>query len=138
MSGLPSLLALPLLPVSPGEVLDRITILEVRQARLGSGGARTFSEDALLAARKAWADAAARSPSLDGPAAARLAEDLRAVNERLWNAEDRIRAHDRGSDWGVGFIQVAREICRLNDARADLKNQVDGLFGLKPQQKIYM
>jgi chromosome segregation ATPase len=78
-----------------------------------------------------------RSPGVDAAAAAQLERDLQELNERLWRAEDRIRTHDRRSEWREAFVEVAREICRLNDRRADLKNQVDSLFGLGAQKKIY-
>lgn len=125
------------LEVTPGEVLDRTTILVVKRKRLSSDALKAQVDGALASARGAWADVLARSPAVDTAAAAQLERDLQTLNDRLWNAEDRIRAHDRRKEWGAAFVEVAREICRLNDARAELKNQVDGLFGLEGQRKIY-
>ena len=128
---------LAVLEVTPGEVLDRITILAVKQSRLTSSAPRAQVDETLASARGAWAEVFGRAPAIDATAAARLERELRELNDRLWSAEDMIRAHERRGDWGAGFVEVAREICRLNDARADLKNQVDALFGLGAQRKIY-
>jgi hypothetical protein len=133
MSGSPR----AVLEVSPGEVLDRITILAVKRTRLAAGASKSEVEGALASAIGAWADVVARTPAVDTTVAAQLERDLQALNDRLWRAEDRIRAHERCQDWGMAFVEVAREICRLNDARADLKNEVDALFGLGAQRKIY-
>jgi hypothetical protein len=126
-----------LLEVTPGEVLDRITILAVKRTRLSSDELTAQLDEGLSRARSAWSEVVGRSPAVDAAAATQLERDLQELNERLWRAEDRIRAHDRRSEWGEAFVEVAREICRLNDRRADLKNQVDGLFGLGAQKKIY-
>jgi hypothetical protein len=126
-----------MLEVTPGEVLDRITILAVKRTRLSSDELRAKVDEGLAHARGVWSEVVGRSPGVDAAAAAQLERDLQELNERLWRAEDRIRTHDRRNEWGEAFVEVAREICRLNDKRADLKNQVDGLFGLAAQKKIY-
>jgi hypothetical protein len=126
-----------MLEVTPGEVLDRITILAVKRTRLSSDELRAKVDEGLAHARGVWSEVVGRSPGVDAAAAAQLERDLQELNERLWRAEDRIRTHDRRSEWREAFVEVAREICRLNDRRADLKNQVDSLFGLGAQKKIY-
>jgi hypothetical protein len=126
-----------MLEVTPGEVLDRLTILAVKRTRLSSDELRAQVDEGLAHVRGAWSEVVGRSPGVDAAVAAQLERDLQELNERLWRAEDRIRTHDRRNEWGEAFVEVAREICRLNDKRADLKNQVDGLFGLAAQKKIY-
>jgi hypothetical protein len=122
------------LPVSAGEILDRLTILEIKLARSGSPGEHQRTEAALGRARQAWA----RGPVAPGsPDLASLARRLRATNKALWEAEDRIRGYERRRQWGDAFVAVARAICRLNDRRSSLKQAVDALAGLPPDGKIY-
>ena len=111
-------------PLSPGELIDKITILELKLEHI--------AEPAKLAnVRREWQmltavrDAAvAASPALDG-----LAADLKAVNARLWQIEDDIRDHERRKDFGADFIALARAVYISNDDRARLKRAINDLLG---------
>lgn len=127
---------LVMLNVTPGELLDRISILEVKRARVRLDDQRRRAESALASARQAWA-AAARSIATEGATVARLEQDLISLNGELWTAEDRIRQCERDGDWGPAFVAAARSICHLNDRRAELRVQVDALFDLPGDQKVY-
>ena len=58
-----------------------------------------------------------------------LERELKAVNQRIWDAEDEIRAFERTKDFGEAFIAVARSIYKLNDARASAKRGINLLSG---------
>ena len=107
----------PQVPISWGELIDKITILQIKSERL-DGGARANVEKelALLAAIAA--------PVLAGDIAALTAE-LKAVNLALWDIEDRIRELERAGDFGAGFIALARSVYRTNDARGALKRRIN-------------
>ena len=110
--------------VSPGELIDKITILEIKCERIVDPGklANVRKELAILAA--------ARDGSIPpSDRSARLAADLKAVNEALWDIEDRIRDCDRVSDFGDAFIALARSVYGMNDKRAALKREINELLG---------
>lgn len=111
------------IPVGAGELVDKITILEIKRARLGDPRqlANVAAELALLtAARDRWL---APSPDLTN-----LSADLQAVNLALWEIEDDIRDCERQQDFGPRFIELARSVYRRNDERARLKRQINELM----------
>ncbi len=110
--------------VAPGELLDKIAILEIK--------AENIADPAKLANVRHELDtlAAAREAGMPGSRALdRLAADLKAVNARLWAIEDAIRAYERAGDFGPAFIQLARDVYRTNDRRAAIKRRVNDLLG---------
>jgi Flp pilus assembly protein TadD len=110
--------------VAPGELIDKITILEIKAERLTDpdrlGNVRTD----LVALRAARTGAVPPSPRL-----AKLTADLREVNAALWRIEDDIRVCERRQDFGPRFIELARSVYRTNDRRAALKRQINELLG---------
>ena len=76
-----------------------------------------------------------RTPTtVSGPGSAglaRLATELKQVNEALWQIEDEIRLRDRNEDFGPRFIALARSVYATNDRRAALKRQINELLGSK-------
>jgi hypothetical protein len=119
--------------VSPGELLDRLTILEIRAARLSDPDTVAPVRAELEALRRLRAEAVPRSDELD-----RLEGELRAVNERLWQVEDELRVCERAGDFGDRFVALARSVYRTNDERAALKRRVNELLGAASgEQKVY-
>lgn len=115
-----------------GDVLDRMTILERKAARL-DGNARAHVEAELSALRRAWTEARLPEPVSVGEYAA-LAE----VNAALWDAEDRLRSRDARGDFGPGFVADARAVYRLNDRRAALKRAASERLGSRlVEQKLH-
>ena len=111
-------------PISPGELIDKIAILEIKCARIVDEvkRANVAHELALLSAAR---DAAIPpSDALD-----KLAAELQAVNAKLWDTEDAIRRHERSGEFGRGFIALARAVYQTNDRRAALKRQINDLLG---------
>jgi len=107
----------PVVPVSWGELLDKITILQIKQERLEDAGKRA-NVAAELAALTAIA-----GPQLDEAAA--LVAELKQVNEALWEIEDRIRDKERDGVFDDGFIALARAVYVTNDRRAALKGAIN-------------
>lgn len=108
-------------PVSVGELLDKIAILRIKRARIPDP-AKLANVARELAALEAL-DVPGREPlgALEG--------ELRAVNEALWDVEDDIRALDARGDFGPAFVALARSVYRLNDRRAALKRAINERAG---------
>ena len=111
-------------PVSWGELLDKITILEIKAERIADPAkiANVSKELAALSRTRdqAGADLALVADAVDG---------LRRVNEALWEIEDDIRDCERRDDFGERFIALARAVYRTNDKRAALKRQINDALG---------
>ncbi|WP_423206246.1 hypothetical protein E2974_04490 (plasmid) [Paracoccus yeei] len=112
----------PLVPVSWGELLDKITILEIKADRIEDAAARAnvAREPALL--REVAA------PVLPQPGLAALIEALRSINCALWEIEDAIRARDAAARFDAEFIRLARAVYLTNDERAALKRKINVLL----------
>ena len=116
-------LASPSVPVSWGELLDKISILEIKLTRIDRPDARAnvAREHRLLAG--AGADALARRDVAPHYAA------LRAVNEALWDIEDAIREEEARGSFGAEFVRLARSVYIRNDERAAIKRRINLLVG---------
>jgi hypothetical protein len=106
----------PLVPMSWGEVLDKIAILEIKTYRLRGAEARAkaAAELALL-----------RGVAADLPSIAGLLAGLLAVNTRLWRIEDLIREREAAGDFGPDFVALARAVYRENDERGRIKQAIN-------------
>ena len=110
-------------PVSLGELFDKIAILQIKAERIREPNrlSSVHTELNLLL------DVAKR---LDLPSAASgLTDELRAVNEALWDIEDKIRAKERTKTFDEEFVALARDVYKTNDRRADLKRKINILLG---------
>lgn len=114
---------IPQVPTSWGEVLDKITILEIKVTRLPAEAARANAARELELLKAIAAPVLARSEI-----AVSLAR-LKSLNEALWDIEDRIRAHERASDFGADFVALARSVYRCNDERGTLKREINLALG---------
>lgn len=112
----------PEVPLSWGELIDKITILEIKAARLKNPAAlaNVNKELALLVAQAAPAMQMSELPALKK----RLVE----VNEMLWECEDDIRAKEAKQEFDAGFIALARSVYQRNDERAAIKRQINTLL----------
>jgi tetratricopeptide (TPR) repeat protein len=110
--------------VSAGELLDKITILEIKAERIADPGKLAHVRAELGVVRRAWG-----RPAADPAKVARLTQALRATNEALWEAEDQLRLCERAKDFGPQFVELARAVYRHNDDRAGLKRRVSELLG---------
>ena len=120
MSSLPPC---PAVPVSWGELLDKITILEIKADRTVSPPARAN----VLRELGVLSRVAAAVQGVGGLAA--LVFRLKAVNRDLWEIEDAIREEEARQSFGGPFIRLARAVYRTNDRRAALKREINLLLG---------
>jgi hypothetical protein len=110
----------PLIPVSWGELLDKITILQIKRERLT--GAVALAN----VARELDALSAIAAPVLaDDRMATDLTAKLKQLNETLWEIEDRIRDKEAAGAFDADFIALARAVYKRNDERAALKKQLN-------------
>jgi hypothetical protein len=119
--------------IAPGELIDKITILEIKARHITDAVklANVTTELGILAATRDQAIA----PSADMD---RLAKELTRVNEALWDIEDHIRDCERAKDFGPRFVELARAVYHTNDERARLKRQVNELLGSRiVEEKSY-
>ena len=110
----------PYLPVSWGEVIDKITILEIKRSKLVNEKALTnvTNELSLLSA--------AANPDLQRNAQlSQLKDRLAAVNEALWEIEDNIREKEARQEFDSQFIELARSVYKQNDERAAIKREIN-------------
>jgi chromosome segregation ATPase len=119
-----------LVPISVGELIDKITILEIKSERI---------ENARQLENIARELAALRAVRLGEIAElARLAAELKRVNAQLWEIEDAIRDCDARGDFGATFIELARAIYRLNDERSRIKKAINIASGSRlVEEKSY-
>ncbi|TBW33558.1 hypothetical protein EYW49_19950 [Siculibacillus lacustris] len=110
-------------PVSWGELVDKITILEIKNERITDADKRAnvATELELLRGRLAGV-------RLDDAVRATTAA-LKRVNEELWDIEDEIRDQERAGTFGARFIELARAVYRTNDRRMDLKRAINVALG---------
>jgi hypothetical protein len=108
------------IPVAPGELVDKITILEIKRERI-EGEAKQENIRRELALLR---EQASFLPSPDN-ALQRLSEDLKRVNERIWDLEATIRDCERAGTFDERFVATARQIYRANDERAALKRAIN-------------
>jgi FkbM family methyltransferase len=116
-------MASPTVQVSWGELVDKMTILEIKEARLKAQEAIANVRQELAALVAAVPDANFKNGDL-----ARIKAGLRSVNEELWEIEDRIRVKEAAGKFDREFIALARSVYFQNDERANLKRQINRLM----------
>jgi hypothetical protein len=110
-------------PVSWGELVDKITILQIKSDRMtDEGKLANVRKELSLLSEKLGAHA-------ENPEVSRLTKDLYEVNAALWDIEDDIRDCENAGDFGDKFVQLARSVYITNDKRAELKREVNFALG---------
>ena len=110
--------------IAPGELIDKITILEIKSIRIADAAKLRNVEHELASLKQSLEQEVTLSDSLNS-----LSDKLRKVNESLWEIEDKIRICELKQDFGLNFIDLARSVYRTNDLRAQLKRQINDLLG---------
>lgn len=111
------------LEVSPGELIDKMTILEIKLAKMSNARQLANVRREYDLVRRTFSDAVASTPALAG-----LTEQLKAANAALWQIEDEIREHERRQDFGDRFVNLARSVYRTNDQRAAIKRRINEML----------
>ena len=114
----------PVVPISWGELLDKIAILEIKRVRFRAPDAVANATRELTAL-----NVAVNLPLPPPAGLAELRSALAAVNQRLWMIEDKIREKDAQGDFGPAFIALARLVYRENDERGRIKQAINKLLG---------
>jgi uncharacterized protein DUF6165 len=110
----------PLAPISWGELLDKISILEIKSERMRAADAqnnirRELDQLKAIAAGRLHGDERLQT----------ACRRLKAINERLWDIEDRIREKERAKTFDADFVALARSVYHSNDERAAIKREIN-------------
>ena len=109
---------------SYGELIDKITILEIKSERMTDSEKLRNVRLELETLQKTWKNAVTSDGVLAG-----LVQELKSVNESLWDIEDDIRNCERNNDFSTRFIELARAVYITNDRRAALKKDINITLG---------
>jgi Family of unknown function (DUF6165) len=129
-----------LVPVSPGELLDKITILRIKAQRISDPAKLRNIASELDRLTSIWRESgcAGQPDSETGRALAAEERALEAINEKLWDIEDRIRERERAQRFDAEFIELARAVYLSNDERAAIKKRINVRLGSRiVEEKSY-
>jgi len=111
-------------PVSFGELIDKITILEIKSARISDKAKLENVRTELDMLEQSWRQSPASATDIGD-----LKGELRAVNERLWVIEDDIRIQEMQQRFDAEFVRLARAVYFENDERARIKRRINERLG---------
>jgi hypothetical protein len=111
-------------PVSPGEVLDKITILEIKSERMSDAEKLVNVKRELELLQAAWLKSVEQDETVN-----RIHARLKSINEDLWEIEDDIRDKERAREFDERFIELARSVYVTNDRRAEAKKELNLYLG---------
>ena len=111
-------------PISVGDLVDKVTILEIKLENIPDAGKQANIRRELDALAGVLQPILAATPEL-----APLKAELHAINKTLWRIEDDIRDCERKRDFGQAFVELARSVYHTNDRRAATKRKIDELTG---------
>ena len=112
------------IPVSPGELLDKITILRIKSRRMTHPDKLVNVRRELEGLEKIWKSSANAAVDVTADV-----DGLLKVNERLWKIEDDIRDKERAQAFDAEFIRLARAVYVENDERAAIKRRLNLTLG---------
>ena len=120
-------------PVSCGELVDKLTILEIKSERIADPAKLANVRDELQLLTSLWEADPASATDIDAERA-----ELKRINEALWNIEDEIRVKEREQSFDARFIELARSVYRTNDRRAAVKRAINLKLGSRlVEEKSY-
>jgi uncharacterized protein DUF6165 len=110
--------------ISVGELLDKITILQIKEERISDASKLDNIKKELRVLQTQWQDSPYSQNNLDESISA-----LKEVNEKLWVIEDKIRIKENEQTFDEGFIELARSVYVINDKRAEIKRVINSKTG---------
>ena len=110
------------IPISIGELFDKITILEIKQKKIKDNKKKVQINKELNLLKKI-----VKSKRLRARSISLQVKKLKMINVRLWNIEDKLRKFESNNSFNKDFIKNARKVYFMNDKRAELKNQINQL-----------
>ena len=111
-------------PVSFGELLDKISILQIKSERISDAAKLANVQREMQALQHTWQAHPASARDIAG-----LLAELKAVNERLWDIEDAVRLKELDQAFDAGFVALARSVYQNNDERARIKKAINLALG---------
>ena len=111
-------------PVSVGELADKLSILHIKHERIEDAAKRAHVEVELEGLRPIWGAVVAATPELAGHY-----DRLKAVNELMWDVQDGLRAREAAKTFDDEFIRLARAVALRNGERVAIKNGINRLAG---------
>ncbi len=119
--------------ISPGELIDKITILEIKMEQITDEQKLTNIKSEWITLNRSKSAQLSKSATLD-----EFSAQLKSVNEKLWVIEDEIREFERLKDFREEFIRLARAVYVNNDERARIKRSINDFLGSKlVEEKSY-
>lgn len=120
-------------PVSHGELIDKITILEIKSERIADAAKLANVREELRLLNELWQRDEASQTDISSERA-----ELKRINEALWEIEDEIRVKERGQAFDARFIELARAVYHTNDKRAAVKRAINLKLGSRlVEEKSY-
>jgi hypothetical protein len=120
-------------PISPGELIDKLTILEIKAANISDVAKLANVQVELQLLQETWRNSPHASSDIDAEWKA-----LRDINKKLWDIEDDIRDKERDRRFDQEFIELARAVYVTNDERAAVKKQINTKLGSRiVEEKSY-
>ena len=111
-------------PISPGELLDKITILEIKSERMTDAEKLANVRRELALLNETWSATVRTDETVE-----RIHNELKTINEALWEIEDDIRDKERVKEFDDRFVELARSVYFTNDKRADAKKELNTYLG---------
>ena len=115
-----------LIEVSVGELLDKLTILEIKQEKIKDSEKLKYINDEYSVLKDELNKSVRTNPKLD-----ELFNSLKKINEKLWVIEDDKRLCEKEKNFGDKFIKLSRDVHFLNDDRAKIKLEINNHTGSK-------
>lgn len=120
-------------PISPGELIDKLTILEIKSERMSDPKKVANVRLELKLLSDTWAASDYSKVDIQAEWA-----ELKRINSALWDIEDQIRDEERAQSFGANFIELARSVYFINDDRAAVKRKINDKLGSKiVEEKSY-
>jgi len=113
-----------LIPVSPGELLDKITILQIKSQRISDKDKLINIHKELNILNGIWSQVVSGDHAIG-----QLTKELITINKSLWDIENDIRDEEKHQKFGERFIELARSVYITNDKRADVKKRINIYLG---------
>ena len=120
-----------LIPVSIGELVDKITILEIKKQNIKRQEAQENISNELQLLQDSLNSWTEKFPDNLNLKSACIKKLLSRINQELWDTEDSLRKHESENHFGQEFIKLARSVYILNDKRAQLKRSINTIYGSK-------
>jgi hypothetical protein len=113
-----------LTPVSIGELIDKITILEIKAERIDDAAKLANVRTELDGLLPLYATQRSNQPALEA-----LKQQLKVINERMWDIQDQLRDKEAAQVFDDAFVQLARGVYRTNGERVQVKNEINRVAG---------